>query len=290
MDPSRSLEGYYKIEKVPKIVLLTSGLINSRKVAIILNLLEINFDIITISHSCRKKRETSLLNFLKITLLDTLSNIKYLRIIKQRSLPPYPKKTYYAGRPNSVKLLKILDKKKPDYIFLFAGNLISSEVIGKAKKGVINVHPGLLPWLRGSDVIKHAILRDIPIGVTSHFVDTGIDTGKIIFRYLLPINKNESFKSIKGRLSHLICAVFIDLAVSINDGNKIFSFPQIKKFPLCRIIDQNENLNYKNLTNSLHAFNLYKKSLHSNCNITSGDVLISDYLCLLRKYDLLNLL
>ena len=236
--------------------------------AIVLNQLKIDFRIITIGSDWPKKRNIFSLNYLFDILLNILSNVHILRIIKQRKLPKYPKETHAAGRPSGKKLLNILDRIKPDYIFLFSGNLISSKVIGKASKGVINVHPGLLPWLRGTDVVKHALLRDLPIGVTSHYIDDGIDTGDIITRHLLPINKNESFSLIKVRLNQLICATFTELALAINNKNRLYSVPQNKKFYLCSKTNENENKKVIELKNKNHAHFLYKNFLNSRNNIS----------------------
>src|SRR5439155_3823330 len=58
--------------------------------------------------------------------------------------------------------------------------------------GVINSHPGLLPWVRGTGVVADAIRRGIPVGCTCHYVDRGVDTGRIIERRLLPATSAES--------------------------------------------------------------------------------------------------
>lgn len=245
--------------------------------AIILNKLKIDFKIITIGSDWPKKRNNFSTSYLCEVLFSILSNFNILRIFKQRKLPKYPQKTYFAGRPSSKKLLIMLDKIKPDYIFLFSGNIMSSKVIEKASKGVINVHPGLLPWLRGSDVVKHALLRNLSIGVTSHYIDEGIDTGDIITRYLLPINKDESFNLIKTRLNQLICATFVDLALTVSDDMRLFSTPQNKKFYLCRIANENENKKVMILRNNNHAYFLYRRFLNSKHNIKCGSLILEKY-------------
>ena len=155
---------------------------------------------------------------------------------------------------------------------------------------MINVHPGLLPWLRGTDVVKHALLRDLPIGVTSHYIDDGIDTGDIITRYLLPINKDESFNLIKVRLNQLICATFVELALSINDNKRIFSVPQNKRYILCRKTNENENKKYMELRDNNNAYFLYKRSLSSKDNIKCGNSILEKYKNILDRNDLINLL
>ena len=55
--------------------------------------------------------------------------------------------------------------------------------ISKLRKGdekYINIHPSLLPDLRGMNPVNGAILFDRPQGTTCHYMDDGIDTGAII--------------------------------------------------------------------------------------------------------------
>jgi methionyl-tRNA formyltransferase len=56
---------------------------------------------------------------------------------------------------------------KPDFISLFP-------------KGVVNVHPALLPYNRGQYPNVWSILEGTPSGATLHYIDAGIDTGDII--------------------------------------------------------------------------------------------------------------
>lgn len=44
----------------------------------------------------------------------------------------------------------------------------------------VNIHPSLLPDLRGADPIPGAILHRRDSGVTAHIMDDGIDTGEVI--------------------------------------------------------------------------------------------------------------
>ncbi|GLC87817.1 formyltransferase family protein [Lysinibacillus piscis] len=54
----------------------------------------------------------------------------------------------------------------------------------------INIHPSLLPDLKGKHPINGALLYERKHGVTCHLMDDGIDTGKIITRIKIPINEN----------------------------------------------------------------------------------------------------
>lgn len=67
-----------------------------------------------------------------------------------------------------------------DYLFSFYWKKIGKEILGIAKKGAINFHPGPLPEARGSGY-HIAILESWGYwGVTAHYMDEEFDTGEII--------------------------------------------------------------------------------------------------------------
>jgi len=94
------------------------------------------------------------------------------------------------------KRLAIID---PDLIVL-AGYM---RIIGKAlldpyEGKIINIHPSLLPAFPGRNGIRDALNYGVKIlGVTIHYVDAGIDTGKIIDQACFKRSGDESVKEIE---------------------------------------------------------------------------------------------
>lgn len=63
-----------------------------------------------------------------------------------------------------------------DFRYLLPGALLAL-----APRGVVNLHPSLLPKYRGRAPVNWAMLRgETEFGLTAHFVDEGMDTGDII--------------------------------------------------------------------------------------------------------------
>lgn len=58
--------------------------------------------------------------------------------------------------------------------------ILPIEKLQKDGKKFINIHPSLLPELRGKDPVPGALLYRKEAGVTCHYMDDGIDTGEII--------------------------------------------------------------------------------------------------------------
>ncbi len=62
------------------------------------------------------------------------------------------------------------------YLILGAGILSGKCVKGKK---IINAHPGIIPACRGLDSFKWAVYRDIPLGISLHFIDEDVDAGEV---------------------------------------------------------------------------------------------------------------
>jgi methionyl-tRNA formyltransferase len=60
----------------------------------------------------------------------------------------------------------------------------------KSHQLFVNIHPSLLPDLKGKNPINGAVLFDRRHGVTCHHMDDGIDTGKVIEQIEIPITED----------------------------------------------------------------------------------------------------
>jgi phosphoribosylglycinamide formyltransferase-1 len=61
--------------------------------------------------------------------------------------------------------------------------LLSPEFLERFPRGVINVHPALLPAFPGLAAVEQALAYGVKVfGVTVHFVDEGVDTGPVILQ------------------------------------------------------------------------------------------------------------
>ncbi len=66
------------------------------------------------------------------------------------------------------------------FIVAAYGNILPKEILDIPKYGTLNVHPSLLPHLRGASPIQTAILKEKETGVTIMLVDEKMDHGPII--------------------------------------------------------------------------------------------------------------
>ncbi|HZW93785.1 MAG TPA: formyltransferase family protein [Candidatus Eremiobacteraceae bacterium] len=71
----------------------------------------------------------------------------------------------------------------PDLIVFTGGNILRKALLDVPRLGVLNVHLGLLPEIRGMSSPEWSLLKGVSVGVTIHYLDAGIDTGPILQRY-----------------------------------------------------------------------------------------------------------
>jgi methionyl-tRNA formyltransferase len=93
--------------------------------------------------------------------------------------------------PEVVEGLRAL---KPEVMVAVAyGQILRPEVLEIASRGVVNVHPSLLPRWRGASPIAGAILAgDKETGVTIMLMDAGMDSGPILAQRRHPISPEDT--------------------------------------------------------------------------------------------------
>ncbi len=82
------------------------------------------------------------------------------------------------------------------------GKIIPKEILDIPKYGCINVHGSLLPKYRGAAPIQWAVLNgDKETGITTMFMDEGMDTGDMILKEVVKIEEDETTGELWDRLS-----------------------------------------------------------------------------------------
>ena len=100
------------------------------------------------------------------------------------------------------KLITILKNNQIEMICL-AGfmKILSKQFIKKFNGKIINIHPSLLPKYKGLNTHKRALInKEKYSGCTVHFVNSKLDSGKIILQKRVKISKNETEKSLAKKI------------------------------------------------------------------------------------------
>ena len=128
---------------------------------------------------------------------------EYFANVHPREICEFFNIPYLVRDHNDTSTVELLREIEPDIGIIGGARILSSEVIDSFNMGIINFHPGLIPENRGLDTIVWAVYRNIPQGMTVHFIDKNIDSGKIISKYIAPIYKEDTLIDIGVRLLEL---------------------------------------------------------------------------------------
>lgn len=106
----------------------------------------------------------------------------------------YTKENQTLNDPSTIQIIKDLS---PDLIVVCGTSVLCDEILSIPPRGILNLHGGLSQKYRGTWTTLWAIYNSEPeyIGATVHFVDKGIDTGKIVYQgrpELVPFDNPET--------------------------------------------------------------------------------------------------
>ena len=103
----------------------------------------------------------------------------------------------------NAEFLDEIKQINPDVICVVAyGKILPKELLDIPKLGCINVHGSLLPQYRGAAPIQWAVLNgDKKTGITTMYMDVGMDTGDMILKEETEIGNDETTGELWDRLS-----------------------------------------------------------------------------------------
>ncbi|MBQ3516718.1 MAG: methionyl-tRNA formyltransferase, partial [Lachnospiraceae bacterium] len=113
-------------------------------------------------------------------------------------------------------------------IFVVAafGQILSSEILHMPKFGCVNIHASLLPMYRGAAPIQAVIInKEKETGVTIMQMDEGLDTGDMLMKEIIPIEKDETGETLHDKLSELGAKMIVKALIAIENGT-ITATPQ----------------------------------------------------------------
>lgn len=119
--------------------------------------------------------------------------------------------------PEAEARLKALE---PDLLVVVAfGRLLPPTLLDLPQAGPLNVHPSLLPAYRGPAPINWAIINgEKETGVTTMFLDQGMDTGPILLSRTVPIGETETAGGLHDRLAQIGAGLLVETIAGIKAG------------------------------------------------------------------------
>lgn len=120
------------------------------------------------------------------------------------------------------ELLRLAREDRVDLVALCGFmRLLSANVIERLGVPILNVHPSLLPAFRGLHPQRRALEAGVPVtGATVHFVDAGMDTGRILLQARLAIRPEDTEQTLSERLLPLEHRLYVEAIQRIQRGGQ----------------------------------------------------------------------
>lgn len=120
----------------------------------------------------------------------------------------------------NTEFIEEIKNMNPDIICVVAyGKILPKAILEIPKLGCINVHGSLLPKYRGAAPIQWSVLNgDKETGITTMYMDEGMDTGDMIYKEVVEIGEYETTGELWDRLSLLGGKLLVKTVADIEKG------------------------------------------------------------------------
>ncbi len=141
--------------------------------------------------------------------------------VKQAAIDIGIKKIYQPDKIKDEDFIKELEGLNADLFVVAAyGQILPEKVLNIPKYGCINVHGSLLPKYRGAAPIQWSIINgEEKTGVTIMYMEKGLDTGDMILKQEIIIEKNDTYKTLHDKMS-IVGAETLIKAIDLIESGK----------------------------------------------------------------------
>lgn len=140
---------------------------------------------------------------------------------------------------NNTEFIEEIKLLQPDVICVVAyGKILPKEILEIPKLGCINVHGSLLPKYRGAAPIQWAVINGEKVtGITTMYMDVGMDTGDMILKEEVEIGEDETTGELWDRLSKIGARLLVETLDQIRKGIAP-RIPQGTDFTMAPMLDK----------------------------------------------------
>lgn len=152
---------------------------------------------------------------------------------------------YQPVKVRDPEFIEILKDLKPDVIVVVAfGQIIPAAILDLPPLGCINVHASLLPKYRGAAPIQWAVIDgEEESGVTIMYMDTGLDTGDMLAKTVVPLAEDETGGSLFDKLSEAGAQLLVKTLAELEQGRVgPEKQPKDSPTPYARMIKKSDGL------------------------------------------------
>lgn len=121
-----------------------------------------------------------------------------------------PHQVVAVSNINDGKLIEELRQSKPTYFLFGGGGILRTPILSIGKK-FLHIHPGMVPFFRGSHCVEWSVLLSEQCAATAFFMNETIDGGEIIAQreFDFPELENENIPPMYS--SHIRSELLIDV-------------------------------------------------------------------------------
>ncbi|MDE7425934.1 MAG: methionyl-tRNA formyltransferase [Lachnospiraceae bacterium] len=127
---------------------------------------------------------------------------------------------YQPVRVKELEFIEELKKMNLEVIVVVAfGQILPKEILDMPKYGCVNVHASLLPKYRGAAPIQWAVIDgEKESGVTTMLMEEGLDTGDMLKKTVVPLEKDETGGSLHDKLAAKGAKLLIETLKELQAG------------------------------------------------------------------------
>jgi len=159
---------------------------------------------------------------LLITLKDDKAKNKSGRVYLDKFSKIHNVDLLKINHINDDEVMLAIEKYDIDWLFVIGWSQIASHtLLSKPKKGVIGMHPTLLPEGRGRASIPWAIIKGLDkTGVTMFKLDEGVDTGHIIDQIEIPLDESMDATTLYDKVANAHKQLMARNIISLHNGSE----------------------------------------------------------------------
>lgn len=127
---------------------------------------------------------------------------------------------FQPKKVREAEFIQELVSMQPDVIVVIAfGQILPKALLDIPKYGCINIHASLLPKYRGAAPIQWSVINgEAETGLTTMYMDVGLDTGDMLLKEKLELRPEETGGSLHDRLSEMGGALILETLDQIESG------------------------------------------------------------------------
>ena len=161
-------------------------------------------------------------------VISNRPNVQALERARAAGIPALtiPHKDFATREAFDSALVSALREAEVSWVVL-AGfmRVLTPEFLSAFPGRIVNIHPALLPAFPGVDAAKQALAYGVKItGCTVHFVDQGVDSGKIIAQRAVLVDPTDDLATLSARIHTAEHELFVSVLQDIAAG-RVVAYP-----------------------------------------------------------------